>query len=314
MNDRHPVEFTIEAISISTEKGTVKTPVPEINVTPLGFDGDAHAGSWHRQISLLAAEDVEAFAATIDRTFDPGEFAENITTRGIDLGRVAVLDRVRIGDVELEITQIGKACHHGCDIFKQVGACIMPKQGLFARVITPGHIAAGCDAIWTPRPLKIQVITLSDRAHAGVYDDRSGPAVETLLETHFKDRRDHPDIRRRVLPDDPAMLQESLHGALKTHVDLVITVGGTGIGLRDYAPEVTSDFITRPLPGLMEYIRHKYGTEKPGVYLSRGIAGTRNELFVINMPGSVKGATEYVTVLLELWDHIRRMIHGIDRH
>ncbi|HPQ39767.1 MAG TPA: molybdopterin-binding protein [bacterium] len=314
MSNRDAVTFRVEALCVSQEKGTVKTPVPEIDVTPLGFDGDAHAGSWHRQVSLLAAEDVEAFAGTIDRTFQWGEFAENITTRGIDLGRVAVLDRIRIGDVELEITQIGKACHHGCDIFKQVGACIMPKQGLFARVITPGHIVAGCDAVWVPRPLKIRIITLSDRAHAGVYDDRSGPAVETVLETHFAERRDHPDIQRRVLPDDPAMLQETLHGALKSKVDLVITVGGTGIGRRDYAPEVTSDFITRPLPGLMEHIRHTYGVDKPAVYLSRGVAGTRDGLFVINTPGSVKGATEYVTVLMGLWDHIRRMIHGIDKH
>jgi len=314
MDDREPITFTVEALCISREKGTVKTPVSEIAVTKSGFDGDAHAGSWHRQVSLLAAEDIEAFAAEIDRTFQWGEFAENITTRGIDLGRVAVLDRVRIGDVVMEITQIGKACHHGCDIFKQVGACIMPKQGLFARVITPGHLTSGATAVWTPRPLKIRIITLSDRAHAGVYDDRSGPAVEHLLTRHFNGRRDHPDIQRRILPDDPAMLQETLHGALKSDVDLVITVGGTGIGLRDFAPEISADFLTRPLPGLMEHIRHRFGTNKPAVYLSRGIAGTRDTLFVINTPGSVKGATEYITVLLEMWDHIRRMIHGIDSH
>ncbi|MBN1298005.1 molybdenum cofactor synthesis protein, partial [bacterium] len=140
MNKIQPVSFSIESLNISQEKGTVKQPVAEVMVTDRGISADAHAGVWHRQISLLAAENIEAFARTLNRRFTWGEFAENITTRGIDLNRVAVLDRFRIGTVELEVTQIGKACHHGCAVFQEVGACIMPTDGIFARVISPGRL------------------------------------------------------------------------------------------------------------------------------------------------------------------------------
>ncbi|MCD4653603.1 molybdenum cofactor synthesis protein [bacterium] len=306
--------FTIEAISLSLEKGTIKKPVPEVEVTPEGFLNDAHAGQWHRQISLLAAEDVERFSKSSDIELDWGEFAENITTRNIDLDKVAILDRIIFEEVELEITQIGKTCHHGCDIFKNVGACIMPKQGLFSRVISTGKLKTGMTGKWIPRLQKILIITLSDRASSGVYEDLSGPEIKTQLDKHFYEKRDHVEISRAVIPDDPDNFNNLLVTAEKTGVDLVITTGSTGLGPRDMAPEITAGFITRQLPGIMEHVRMKYGADKPGALLSRGLAGTRGSLFVINMPGSVKAVREYTTEFLQVWDHIRRMIFSIDQH
>lgn len=308
------VEFTIEAINISLEKGTVKTPVETAEINDLGIKTDAHAGPWHRQISLLAAEDVERFEASIDRKLNWGEFAENLTTRGIDLGKVAVFDRIKLGDVELEITQIGKACHHGCDIFKQVGACIMPKQGLFARVVSGGPIHAGMSGTWTPRAMCIHVLTISDRAAHGVYSDRSGPAIAEQLQEHFASRRDHLKLTSAIIPDDPEQVKTALNACIDAGTDLVITSGGTGLGPRDFTPEVTADILDRILPGLMEQIRWKYGKDKPGAYLSRGYCGTCKKTFIINMPGSVRAVKEYTTELLVSWDHIRRMIHAIDHH
>jgi molybdopterin adenylyltransferase len=111
----------VVSVNLSERKGTAKHPVPEIRIEARGVAGDAHAGMWHRQVSLLSDETIRAFAAQLARAIAPGEFAENITTRGLDLQRVAPLDRLKTGTAELEVTQIGKECHgEGCTVF-QIG-------------------------------------------------------------------------------------------------------------------------------------------------------------------------------------------------
>jgi MOSC domain-containing protein YiiM len=135
----------IEAICISSRKGIVKKEVAEARVVPnLGIEGDAHAGDWHRQISLLAGERIDTVKQTLP-TLKNGAFAENIITRGISLEALQVGDRLRLGDeILLEITQIGKVCHNdGCVIKKATGDCIMPREGLFAKVITGGLLRRG---------------------------------------------------------------------------------------------------------------------------------------------------------------------------
>jgi molybdenum cofactor synthesis domain-containing protein len=243
-----------------------------------------------------------------------GEFAENITTRGVSLRLVAILDRIRIGETELEITQIGKKCHSGCAVFQEVGACVMPKEGLFARVIKGGVIEPNMSGTILLRPFSVWVVTCSDRAYKGVYEDRSGPQIEEIFTKHYAQKRDHLDISRRIIPDDPGILESIFNEAVSGGVDLVITTGGTGIGPRDFTPDVTSAFCERLLPGLMEHARISFGARKPGALLSRGVAGVRDKTFIINFPGSVRAASEYSHLLLTHWDHIRRMIHGIDRH
>ncbi len=137
----------IKAISVSKEKGKQKNNVPEAELkVDCGIVGDAHAGQWHRQISLLAFESIEKMIA-MGAKVSPGNFAENITTEGIDLLALSMGSRLKLGDsVELEITQFGKKCHSHCEIFHQVGDCIMPREGIFGKVMVPGHIKVG-DAI-----------------------------------------------------------------------------------------------------------------------------------------------------------------------
>ncbi len=133
---------TIEAICISAKKGIVKREVPEAVLEDnWGISMDAHAGKWHRQVSLLAGESIDRVKEKLP-TLKNGAFAENIITRGMDLTAVRVGDRFRLGDeVVLEITQIGKKCHNdGCAIKKATGDCIMPREGLFARVIQGGTL------------------------------------------------------------------------------------------------------------------------------------------------------------------------------
>jgi MOSC domain-containing protein YiiM len=134
----------IKAISVSKERGTKKVNVPEAELrADFGIIGDAHAANWHRQISLLAAESIDKMTAKGAKV-SPGDFAENITTEGLNLHELPVGSKLKLGQsVELEITQFGKKCHSRCEIFEQVGDCIMPREGVFAKVTKAGAINVG---------------------------------------------------------------------------------------------------------------------------------------------------------------------------
>ena len=138
------MKFSIESVNISAEKGVQKHPVPGATlVKDHGIMGDAHAGKWHRQVSLLALESIQTMREKAGSlVIRDGDFGENLITRGIDLSKVSIGGKIRINNVILEVTQIGKECHTGCAIFDAVGECIMPVQGIFARVIRGGRINA----------------------------------------------------------------------------------------------------------------------------------------------------------------------------
>lgn len=134
---------TVIAVCISEKKGERKTPVESVELRENhGIAGDAHAGDWHRQVSLLASESIDKMRA-LGLDVDSGDFAENITTAGIDLPSLPVGSRLRVGPALLEVTQIGKECHTRCAIYHQAGDCVMPKEGIFARVITGGVVKPG---------------------------------------------------------------------------------------------------------------------------------------------------------------------------
>jgi molybdopterin adenylyltransferase len=133
--------FSILSINVSEKKGMQKKPVPEAVLQQAhGIEGDAHAGVWHRQVSLLANEDIDTMRGK-GVEIGSGDFAENITTEGIDLASLPIGARLHLGEVVLEVTQIGKECHHGCAIRRAVGDCVMPRQGIFTRVIRGGRIS-----------------------------------------------------------------------------------------------------------------------------------------------------------------------------
>ncbi|MFH0799925.1 MAG: MOSC domain-containing protein [Pseudomonadota bacterium] len=136
--------FTIVSVNISRDKGEKKRPVPRAEIQKgLGIVGDAHAGSGHRELSLLAVESIEKMRAA-GLNAGPGDFAENITTKGIGLCALPIGARLKLGDsIEIEITQIGKECHSRCAIFEQAGDCVMPREGVFARILRGGMLHAG---------------------------------------------------------------------------------------------------------------------------------------------------------------------------
>jgi molybdopterin adenylyltransferase len=308
-------KIKVISVNISKEKGTVKTPVPEIRLNKEGVEQDAHAGRWHRQVSLLGNESFEKFSKEAGRQIAFGEFAENITTEGLILYETAPFDRLKIGNTLLEITQIGKKCHgSSCAIFKEVGNCVMPKEGIFARVVQGGNIKAGDQVEYLPKVFKVMVITLSDRASRGEYDDLSGPEIVKQLEGFFAQYRWHHKIDRKLIADDADSLRFILRKAKEERYDMVFTTGGTGIGPRDITPEVARLMLTKEIPGIMESIRMKFGSEKPNALLSRGVAGLMDETLLYVLPGSVRAIKEYMGEIFNTLRHLLFMQKGIDIH
>ncbi len=285
----------VVSVNISQEKGTVKRPVDSITVNERGIAGDAHAGAWHRQVSLLSRESIEKFEREAGRKVECGEFAENLTTEGLDLGSVALLDRFAVGEVILEVTQIGKKCHgDDCAIFREVGKCVMPKEGIFCRVVKGGEIRPGAEIRYLPYTLGVSVITLSDRAYRGEYEDLSGPRIKELVEDYFSEKsksRWRVSCDVSIVPDDAQALRTAFLAACETCA-LVFTTGGTGIGPKDITPDVIAPLLDKEIPGIMDFIRNKYGAKHPNALISRSIAGVKDGALVFCLPGSVRAVTE----------------------
>lgn len=307
--------ITITSVNISKEKGTTKKPVHSIELTHEGVSGDAHAGHWNRQVSLLAIESIEKFEHQARRKIKPGEFAENITTQGLELWKIHPLDRFTCDDIELEVTQIGKECHgSSCAIFKEVGNCVMPKEGIFCRVLSPGCLNKGMTLHYHPKMFRIMVVTLSDRASAGEYEDRSGARVRELLQQWFSENDRQLYIHYVLIPDDPHKLEELMEKAKEELIDVVITTGGTGIGPRDFTPDIVKPMLDKEIPGIMEAIRMKYGQKKPAALCSRSVAGVMGKTLVFTLPGSVGAVNEYLDEIFGSLLHLIYMLHGLDIH
>jgi len=138
----------VTAVNISEKKGVIKHPIEKgFFKVNHGLEGDAHAGNWHRQVSFLGEESIDKMRATGVEGLCSGKFAENLTTEGIILYELPVGTVLKIGEVVLKVTQIGKECHQGCEIRKLVGDCVMPREGIFAKVLKEGYIKAGDEII-----------------------------------------------------------------------------------------------------------------------------------------------------------------------
>ena len=300
------------AVCISEKKGTQKTEVPYIKLVPeWGIEGDAHAGKWHRQVSLLALEKIEAFRER-GADVDFGAFGENIIAEGFDFRSLPIGTRFRIGDALLELTQIGKECHTHCAIYHQVGDCIMPREGVFTIVLEGGTVKAG-DAIEMieaapDRAFTAAWITLSDKGAAGEREDKSGPLIgEILTEAGYN------VVEGVLIPDEPALLKKELMRlADQRQVNVIFTTGGTGFSKRDRTPEATREVCDRMTPGISEAIRAYSMTKTPTAMLSRATSGMRNETLIINLPGSPKAVRECLEFLLHPLEHGLEIMLGRD--
>jgi len=308
-------KIDILSVNISEQKGTIKKPVDTIELNKTGVANDAHSGNWHRQVSLLAQESIDKFSEQAKREIAFGEFAENITTKGLILHKTAPLDRFTMGDMLLEVTQIGKKCHgDNCSIFREVGNCVMPKEGIFCRVLEGGELKAGDQLEYQPRIIKTLIITLSDRASRGEYVDKSGPLLKKLSEDFFKTKNRHYEIETLIIPDNKEQLKTILLRAQSENYDIVFTTGGTGIGPKDITPDVVKPLLTKEIPGIMELIRVKYGMEKANALVSRGIAGVMDKTLIYTLPGSPKAVNEYCCEIFKTIEHSLYMLNELDLH
>ena len=291
------------AVCTSDRRGIQKTNVNSgYFSTDWGIDGDAHAGNWHRQVSLLSADKIEEFNK---RGADvvPGAFGENLVVEGFDFRNLPVGTLLRCGGVLLEMTQIGKECHTHCAIYHKMGECIMPHEGVFARVLESGEIRVGDEMVIeerkTPRPWQAAVITLSDKGAAGQREDKSGPAIVERLKTSG-----YEVVETLLLPDDQAKLAYELTRlADQRQLDLILTTGGTGFGPRDTTPEATLSVMTRNAPGIAEAIRAESLKITKHAMLSRAASVIRGKTLIINLPGSPKACMESMDVFMDAIPH-----------
>ena len=295
----------VVAINISSKKGTFKHPLHEAHLkADFGIEGDAHAGNWHRQVSLLAQESVEKMTALGVKGLTPGKFAENITTAGIELFTLPIGTRLLVGEVLLEVTQVGKECHHHCQIYKQVGMCIMPTEGIFAKVITEGTVKAGDEIMIVPE-IRAVIITISDKGYNGEREDKSGPALIKALKTHAT------ICETLIVPDEIDKIKaELIRISDAGGADLIFTTGGTGFAPRDVTPEATMAVIDRPAPGIPEAMRQESMKITNRAMLSRAAAGIRKKTLIINLPGSPKAAVECLEVFLPAMQHAIETLRG----
>jgi len=295
---------SIVSVNISKKKGTIKHPVESIQLRiGLGIEEDAHAGDWHRQVSLLDLSSFNKMTTKATVELKPGIFAENITTEGIDLWSLPIGTQLEIGDALLEITQIGKECHQHCQVFRQVGDCVMPREGIFAVVLREGELKAG-QAIKIIPNLRVAILTLSDQSYRGEREDRSGPAIARALEGKAQ------VLAQDILPDDKEMIQAKLMEYAKEKLDVVFTTGGTGFAPRDVTPEATLSVIDREAPGVAEAIRAASMRVTPKAMLSRGVAGILDRTLILNFPGSPKAALECLEVFLPAMNHAVETLRG----
>jgi molybdopterin adenylyltransferase len=164
-----------------------------------------------------------------------------------------------------------------------------------------------------PEKFEILVITLSDRAYKGEYEDLSGPKVREMITAFFDSAGWSFNIISTLVPDEADGLKNLLKDAGDIY-HLIITTGGTGIGPRDITIETVTPLLSKQIPGIMEFIRIKYGTERPGALLSRGVAGITGKSLIYTLPGSVRAVEEYMTEILKTLKHTIYMQYGIDRH
>ncbi len=300
----------IKAICISERRGVEKKEVASAHfIKNYGIENDAHAGNWHRQVSLLSYDSVVKFNERGAKV-SMGAFGENLNVEGIDFAKLPVDSIIKVGSAVLKLTQIGKECHTHCAIYHRVGECIMPHEGVFAEVIQEGYASVGDDVfVDLPdenRPFRAAVITMSDKGSKGERVDESGPCAVEILKNAGYDV-----VESIILPDEEEELKKQLIRLSDSRqVDLIITSGGTGFSLRDRTPEATLAVADRVAPGIAEYIRMKSAEITNRAMLSRGVSVIRGKTVIVNLPGSPKAVKESLIFILDGLDHGIKILRG----
>jgi len=299
----------VKAVCISGSRGVQKQNVNSaLFQEGFGVAGDAHGGNWHRQVSLLSYDKILRFNE-LGAGVDHGDFGENLVVEGIDFRKLPVGLCLQCGEAVLEITQIGKECHTHCQIYQKMGDCIMPREGVFARVVRGGIISVG-DTMKAVRPMETRfraaVLTLSDKGARGEREDQSGPLIRSMLE-----EAGYCVEAEVLLADEQEEIKNTLLDlADRRQVHLVLTTGGTGFSPRDVTPEATMDVAGRVAPGIAEAIRAHSIQITGRAMLGRGVSVIRGSTLIINLPGSPKAVRESLAYILPHLGHGIEVLRG----
>lgn len=298
---------SVISVNISARKGEQKKPCEmALLKAGWGIEGDAHAGEWHRQVSLLALESIEKMRAR-GIAIEHGDFAENITTEGIDVMNLPVGTRLSVGgQVILAITQIGKECHQGCAIREKAGDCVMPREGVFARVLMGGEVKPGDTIRVLGCAIRVGVLAASDKGSRGERIDRSGAVIHEFVAAVGGEV-----VHYELIPDERAVISIILaRWCDGGGCDLILTTGGTGLSPRDVTPEATLDVAERLVPGIPETIRARSMQVTDRAMLSRAVAVTRGRTLIINLPGSPTAVKECLDVVAPVLEHAVEILRG----
>jgi len=300
---------TVKAVCVSEARGVSKHDAGGGHLEKgWGISGDAHGGDWHRQVSLLSYDSVRRFNEK-GAGVGHGDFGENLVVEGIDFRSLPAGTLLRCGECLLEITQIGKECHTHCQIYKKMGDCIMPREGVFARVLESGDIAAGDVMEVVGRKdgrFRAAVVTLSDKGSRGEREDKSGPLIARMLEG-----AGYRVVAQVLLPDELERIKaELINLSDRRQADLILTTGGTGFSRRDVTPEATIAVAERAAPGIAEAIR-AYSLRITGrAMLGRGVSVIRGNTLIVNLPGSEKAVRESLEYILPHLAHGLEILRG----
>ncbi len=304
------MQVKIISVSLAVERGR-KYPVEKIELNKSGVVGDVHANT-SRAVSMIDQSHIDNFKKiTSSRTTETGEFAENLRVEGLADTKVKAFDRFVGDQVVLEVSQVGKPFHSS---FREIGHYVMPRVGIFMRTLEGGTLQAGDILNYVPKKFKAKVITLSDRASKGIYEDKSGALITEKLGAYFEKIGWDLSIDKQIIPDHREDLKAQIEDATKNNFDLIFTTGGTGIGSRDITLSVIKPLLDHEIPGIMEHIRLKYGSLKPNALLSGGVSGTIGSAIIYTLPGSAKAVTEYMQEILNTLEHLIYMKADMDVH
>lgn len=288
----------VVSINISEKKGEIKIPIHQGEfIKDFGLKEDSHAGKWHRQVSLLAKESIDLMKSKASTDLNFGDFAENITTQGITLHKLPVGTVLKIGECILKVSQIGKECHHGCNIMQKVGSCIMPTQGIFATIEQGGIIKENDEIQIIKLPqssiFTYSIIIVSDKGSQGLRQDGCKEKITQILDREIV----YKMVDYTIVPDEMEDIKSAIYKNINSNVNLILTSGGTGFAKRDITPEATKAVIERETPGISEYIRAKSLEKTNRAILSRAVSGIAQNSLIINLPGSpiaVKESLEFI--------------------
>jgi len=302
----------ISAVCLSANRKSRKTKQNSVKlIENFGIEGDAHAGPGNRQISILSELSLLKMEAEGIST-SPGCCGENMDIRGtVELHTLLPGVKLKLGDSAVaRVTEIGKDNSDG-HADSVIHRNIFPLEGIFAEILTEGTVRPG-DRIEVLRDdgYAAGVLTVSDSASRGDYDDLSGPAVQELLRSSG-----YLPSRYAVVPDEVPEIESRLKSwSDDGFLDVLFTTGGTGFSVRDLTPEATMLVFEREVPGIPEMIRMKSAETVESAWLSRARAGIRKRTLIINLPGSRKAAVECAGFAIPLLGHALEILRGDINH